>query len=444
MRKFILYLVFFIETFIKRHLTQIGLSIVIGFFATLFIFQVYPLFQALIVRRHENIGIVGNFDRNNLPSTILNKISFGLTTLSSDGLASPAAALNWDIVNNVNYTFYLKPNLYWHDGSKFKAGDVHYKIRDSKINAADNYTLKIELKEPFSPLTVYLSEPLLKDDFIGLGSYKILRVNYGSDNKINQITLLPFDKKLSTITYKFYNDFDDALLGFKLGEVEKLENIENRDSFSDWRNLNIEDKTDYSRIVTLFYNFKDSRLKEKEVRQALAYAIPPFSEYDKAVSPISPFSWAYSQKLRLYKYDPESAQKILIKSPLASASSELVLTTPPSLMKSAQKIVDAWNNIGIKSRVKVDSTIPDDYQVLITNMPIPSDPDQYLYWQSTQENTNISHYSSPKIDKLLEDGRKTQDLIQRKKSYADFQFYLVDDAPAIFLYYPKLYTVTRK
>jgi len=75
---------------------------------------------------------------------------------------------------------------------------------------------------------------------------------------------------------------------------------------------------------------------------------------------------------------------------------------------------------------------------------VPSDPDQYQFWQSTQEDTNITHYTNLKIDKLLEDGRKTLDKDTRKKIYADFQRYLVDDSPVIFLYFPKAYTVERK
>lgn len=444
MRKHILYWALYTETFVKRHISQIGLSVLIGFFLTLFIFQIYPLFSAILVRKHERIGVIGSYNLPVLPQSIINKISFGLTSLSSDGQASPGAALNWEIVNNLIYTFHLKTNLYWHDGKKFSAEDIKYKIKGSGITVLDNYTLKIELKEPFSPLTVFLSQPLLKDNLYGLSQYKIVRIKDSPESKISEISLLPFDKSLATITYKFYNNLSDALLGFKLGEVDSLENVDSKELFSSWRNLNIEDKSDYNKVVSLFFNFEDSRLKEKEVRQALAYAIPPFEEYDKAVSPISPFSWAYSQRLRLYKFDPETAQKILSKSQLASASSELILTTPPSLIKSAQAIVDSWNKIGLNSKVKVESTIPPNFQVALKNLTIPPDPDQYIYWQSTQENTNISNYSSPKIDKLLEDGRKTADLAQRKKIYADFQFYLIDDAPAIFLYYPKLYTIKRK
>ncbi|OGG02380.1 hypothetical protein A2W14_00495 [Candidatus Gottesmanbacteria bacterium RBG_16_37_8] len=444
MRKLILYLVFYLQTFIKRHISQLAFSVLIGFFITLFILQVYPLVSAILIRKHERIGIIGIYSTSNLPLSIRNKISFGLMALLPDGQATPAAVISWEVVNNLIYTYKLKPNLTWHDGKKFAAGDVNYKIKGGKITTLDNYTLKIELNEPFSPLNVFLTQPLLKDGLIGLGNYKIVGATYRDDNKISELTLLPFDRKLPTITYKFYPNVNETLLAFKLGEIDHLEDVEIDSGFINWKNVVVESKSIYNRVVAIFFNFNNDKLKDKEIRQALAYAIPPFESFDKAVSPISPFSWAYSQKLRLYKYDPETAQKILSKSLLASSSSELILTTSPTLLKTAQKIVDAWNKIGINSKVRVDSTIPTDYQVLLRNMLIPSDPDQYIYWQSTQENTNISKYSSAKIDKLLEDGRKTLDKEQREKIYADFQFYLVDDAPAIFLYYPKVLTIRRK
>lgn len=443
MRKHILYIFFYTETFIKRHLKELTISVLIGFFATLFIFQVYPFLEILFAHKHLRVGLVGNYTWNNMSSEILNKVSFGLTTLSQDGSASPAATLNWDVTNNLIYLFHIKPNLFWHDGSLLKAQDINFKIKDVTVSYPDNYTLKLELKDPFAPILTYLSKPIIKKNFIGLGSYKVVRVNYDNNNQINEITIVPFDKKMTTLTYIFYNNINDALLGFKLGEVQELDNVDSLDVFKDWKNLKIVKRTDYTKVVSLFYNFKDSRFKEKEIRQALAYGIPEFSQFDKAVSPISPFSWAYSQKLRLYKYDPGAAQKILSKSPISSSSSELVLTTVPSLIKSAQFIVDNWKKLGINAKVKVALTVPSDFQVLLRTLSIPPDPDQYIYWQSTQENTNISSYSSPKIDKLLEDGRKTSDIFQRKKIYADFQFYLADDAPAIFLYYPSLYTITR-
>jgi ABC-type transport system substrate-binding protein len=45
---------------------------------------------------------------------------------------------------------------------------------------------------------------------------------------------------------------------------------------------------------------------------------------------------------------------------------------------------------------------------------------------------------------LLEAGRGTINLEEREKAYFDFQKNIQDDPPAIFLYYPYVYTITRK
>ena len=94
--------------------------------------------------------------------------------------------------------------------------------------------------------------------------------------------------------------------------------------------------------------------------------------------------------------------------------------------------------------MKVESGVPDQYQAILVTQEIPSDPDQYTLWHSTQTQTNLSHYANPKIDKLLEDGRKESDPEKRKKIYFDFQRYLVEDAPAVFLFHPTTYTIIRK
>ena len=65
-----------------------------------------------------------------------------------------------------------------------------------------------------------------------------------------------------------------------------------------------------------------------------------------------------------------------------------------------------------------------------------------LLWHSDGPD-NITHYKNLRIDKLLEDGRKTVDVAKRKAIYNDFQKYLLEDAPAVFLYYPDEYTITR-
>ena len=83
--------------------------------------------------------------------------------------------------------------------------------------------------------------------------------------------------------------------------------------------------------------------------------------------------------------------------------------------------------------------------MLLAFWKLPADPDQYFFWHSTQvKGGNITGLKNVRIDKLLEDGRKTLNPADRKKEYVDFQKILADELPAAFLYYPYSYTVERK
>ena len=388
--------------------------------------------------------MVGRFKQNNLPQAIQNQLSLGLTSILPSGEATAALALNWSVDQSEKiYTFNLRPDIYWHDGKKLTTKDINYKIKDATISAINDTTLKITLKEPFSPLPTNLSSPLIRPQLIGVGPYKLNKIHYLGDI-ISEIELNSHISDFPPIIYRFYPTLTDAVLAFKLGEIDTLQNITDILDLVTWTEIKVTQTNVYDNFVGVFFNLKDPIFKEKELRQALIYAIPNVDFYTKAYTPISPLSWAYSQNVRLYRYDPETATKILAKSPLSSQSSEITITTFSSFVKLAQSIVDAWEKVGVHSKIKVVNSLPSEYQLLLLAQNIPADPDQYQYWQSTQSTINFSHYANLKIDKLLEDGRTTFDQEKRKKIYADFQRYLVDDAPVIFLYYPKVYTVERK
>ena len=86
---------------------------------------------------------------------------------------------------------------------------------------------------------------------------------------------------------------------------------------------------------------------------------------------------------------------------------------------------------------RIESGIPQNFQVLLITHSIPIDPDQYFLWHSTQTRTNLTGYSFARVDKDLEDGRKIINEAERKEKYLDFQKELLEDAPATFLYFPK-------
>ncbi len=433
-----------VKTFISRHIKFLALGFLGGFFFILFLLQVYPIYVQTAGQKEQIIGMVGRYDESNLPVSIRNKISLGLTALTASGSATSSLAQSWKVENNgKDYIFSLPHNVYWQDGTQFSSSDVNYHLSDVRFIPIDKYLLKVSLKEPYTPLPILLSEPLFKPNLVGLGVYKVARIEYNGDY-ITSLSLVPIKGGLPDITYKFYLSTDDAILAFKIGEVNTLENLGRIDDLANWKNVKITPETEFNKFVGIFLNLNNSFFKEKDIRQALYYATPNFDDFEKVYTPISPLSWAYSQKVRLYKFDPATAQKILAKSPLGSSSAQLTISTFVNLLDTAQTVSDTWNNIGLHTKVKVQSSIPSDYQVFILTFGIPPDPDQYQFWQSTQDASNISHYSSLKVDKLLEDGRRTLNMDDRKKIYADFQRYLVEDAPVIFLYHPKIYIVERK
>jgi peptide/nickel transport system substrate-binding protein len=203
---------------------------------------------------------------------------------------------------------------------------------------------------------------------------------------------------------------------------------------------------DQGKYVAIFFNTqKNSATADKTLRQALAYAINKkgFEEI-RAISPISPNSWAYNPQVKPYKYDPKRAKELIGTLPKELKNTVLKISTTPILMSLADKIADDWRLAGINTSVQAVSGVPETFDAFLAVFDIPKDPDQYALWHSNQDATNLSNYSNPRIDKLLEDGRTQIDTEVRKKIYLDFQRFLMEDIPAVFLYHPILYTISRK
>jgi peptide/nickel transport system substrate-binding protein len=111
--------------------------------------------------------------------------------------------------------------------------------------------------------------------------------------------------------------------------------------------------------------------------------------------------------------------------------------------RTAQTIAQNWKQIGVKVKIEEVDTVPKDFQLYVGDFNVPKDPDQYTLWH-TGEINNITKFSNLRIDKLLEDGRKTVNQEERLKIYFDFQKYLIDESPASFLYFPYEYEFVRK
>lgn len=398
----------------------------------------------------ESIGMVGAYTVDNLPPEILLRLSTGLTYIDKDSNVLPGIAKSWEIKNDgKNYIFYLKKNIYFSDGKELTSSEIKYNFLDVDVERPNPYTIIFNLKTRYSPFLVTVSKPVFRKNFVGIGNYRVVSVNLNG-NFVQSINLVSTKENNKELSYQFYPTEESLKTAFVLGEVSKIigvknTKLENKD-LTTFPNASVVKKIDYTQLVTLFYNTRDKNLSDKKLRDALSYTTPDsFKQGQRNYSSFNPNSWVGKNGLAIRKQDLDHARLLLKDSQSSTQSSglEIEIKTLPQYKDLAEEIRNNWKEINIKSKIKVVDAFPDIFQVFLGEFNVPKDPDQYALWHSSQ-NSNITNYKNLRIDKLLEDGRQTIDISQRKKIYSDFQKYLLDDPPATFLYFPYVYEITRK
>jgi peptide/nickel transport system substrate-binding protein len=364
--------------------------------------------------------------------------------VTPDGTIKPGLATSWTATDSgKTFIFTLRRDAVWHSGKKITASDINYNIRNVTFSPIDQFTLRANLKAPYSAFPAVVAKPLFLNALVGLGEYRVSNIQL-KGNSIVYLKLVPVKSSSSREReYRFYKTEAEAILAYKLGEVNEIDDVSSPRDLSDWGKSTLTTQTNYTRILSVYFNVTNPKLSDKSVRQALAYAISYRSDLERAYSPISKLSWAYSDKTKKYTFDMAAAKKLFGNTREGSDSAHLTISTFAPYLSDAQSIAASWTTLGAKTDVRVENSIPPDYEVLLSAQDVPPDPDQYPLWHSTQKGTNITNYANVKIDKLLEDGRQEMDTEKRKNIYADFQRYLTEDVPAAFLYYAKSYTVRR-
>lgn len=430
-----------VAAFLSKH----GHLVVVAAIASTLLFALVPTVQRLLPRPTPatTIGLIGRHTITDLPEQVTKKISQGLTKTDNQGAVVPALASDWKISEDgLTYTFTIDTTQSWHDDTQLTSRDVHVPLENVQTELPNDQTIVFRLKEPFSPFPIALSRPLFKSGLIGIGPWRVSSVRQNGEI-VERITLTGPENK--RVIYRFYLTSQDLMTALKLGEVDQIEDVTNPDDIPKWDQLVIEPQLHPDRYIAVFFNTQDANLSEKSFRQALTYAIPNKTRSnDRALSPVNPNSWAYNPQVKPYETDVAQAKELL-----ASVFKEgskipaIELTTFLAYLDRAEEIATAWRDIGVPTAVKVATVTPREFQALLIGQQIPADPDQYVLWHSTQA-TNLTHYSSPKVDKLLEDGRKTVDQKKRVEIYRDFQRFLLEDSPAAFLEHITTYSVKRK
>ena len=430
-------------SFIKRRILIILISISLGFCLIFFRGEIVK-FISLPIFKKETIGIEGLYTLKNLPEEIINQISFGLTINSESDKTSLSPIVESLTIENENkdYIFTLKDNIFWHNGKKLISSDIDYSsISGIKVTSLSENKIKISLEKQFSPVLSVLSKPLFKKNTIGLGPYKIKKYSL-QEGYLKTLYLIPIKDNLPRITYRFYQNENDLINAYKLGDVNQIKISSLSEELSKWSKSKINQEIETNKKYSAIF-FNTQKIDNKQLRQALAYATPKTKDKnERCLGPISPQSWAYNPTIKEYNFNVTRAKELFENNKIESIN---LTVGDRRLLSMAEEIKNSWENIlKLKTNITIASQIDtENFDAILTYGSIPHDPDQYLFWHSTQTKSNLTKLNDSRIDKLLEDGRSIIDPLERKNIYQDFQRYLLEESPAIFLSYLNTYTITR-
>ena len=368
--------------------------------------------------------------------------------------------------------------------------DVADLWRNIQVEQVGDYSVRFTLKDPYAPFLEFASVGILPHHLfadtvgkamtgsqynlrpIGTGPYKLSKIS------AEGITLEPHPDyygpvpHLAQLRFRFYPDYATALAALEKGDVDALSNLDPQDVARVKANekLAIYSAPDYLRYSVLFLNNSSPVFNDRAVRQAAAYAINRdrliqtvlYGQGSPGKGPVSPGSWAFDPKAKSYEYDPKKAESLLesagwqdsngdgIREKDGQPLSFVVLTNDNQRrVKIGESISDDLRKVGFKTEIQAvgwtdllkEYMGPRTFQSAIAEQWLmTADPDIYSLWHSSEAGSggfNFSGLVSDRMDKLLEDGRRTTDRAARTQIYGELQQLWADESPAVILYYPQ-------
>jgi len=440
---------------------------------------------------------------DNVSSAVEGAIFTGLVTVNEKLEMVPDLAERWDVSpDGKTWTFHLRKNVRWHDGAPFTAGDVKFtfdSILNPRVNSVrrsdfiidgrpivfrlvDQYTIQALLPKPFAPFLInagigIIPQHLLagkdinKAEFnrhpVGTGPFIFKEWRAGDHVTVERNPDYYLGKPLlKQIVYKEIPDENSRLVALEANEIDETD-IPPKD-YTRMKEAPGVKVYGYDALLYTYlgFNLANPKFADRRVRQALAYATDKQQLVglifrglaSPAYAPSAPVSWAYSDKVPRFDYDPEKAKRLLKEAGKENLEFTILVNQGNKEREKAAVILQQqYKKVGVKVNVRVlewsallkivnAPRDPKDFEAVIMGWSLGLDPDAYSIWHSSQypKGFNFVNYRNAEVDKLLEQGRTTIARNQRRDIYRKLWNLIAADQPYIFLWYPKTVSGIRE
>jgi peptide/nickel transport system substrate-binding protein len=338
-----------------------------------------------------------------------------LVTMDADSRIIPALAESWTMINDTTWEFKLRRGVKFSDGSELTADDVAFSMERPSfaVNSPgkfdvytkaiaskkiiDAHTIRFITKEPYplmlSDLTsIYIVskkavDGIASEDFnsgkgmLGTGPYKFIK--FLRDDRVElERNDSYWGKKpaWSHVTLRFIPNGATRIAALLAGDVQAIENVPTPDLARIRADSSVSLSTkvshrliylypDVARDKTPFVTDKDGKPLDKNpfqdlrVRQALSMAINREAIKERVMEGLSeptnnlvpPTLFGNNPNLKVVKYDPEGAKKLLAEAGYPNGFG-MTIHTPNNRYvndeKIAQTIAQMYSRIGITAKVE--------------------------------------------------------------------------------------------
>jgi peptide/nickel transport system substrate-binding protein/oligopeptide transport system substrate-binding protein len=435
------------------------------------------------------------------------KIFNGLVRFDEESRIVPDLAEGFSISEDgKTYKFRLRKGVRFHNGTEFKAKDVKYSFervlspetRSSRtwlfdrisgakefmngtspdvqgIRVLDEYTVELEIMEPFGPFLSLLAMPPayivplgaagreFSSNPIGTGPFSLKEWRRGRELILStNVDYFSEKAEIKGLVYRIIPEELTTIAEFESGNLDIIgvPSTEFRRYSESSRWSGQIQKSHGLNIFYLGFNCQKAPFNVRKVRQALNYAIDRDrilktileGRGELATGPIPHLllqSWNKG-----YRYDPEMARALLKESGLENKLKFRIYQPPEQDTVDIMEVVQQYlKGIGVEAEIvqlewsafkdAINKGEADSFW-LSWRADYP-DPENFLFpvfhssnWGSAG---NRARFKDPEIDRLIEEAQIEPDEKKRTAIYIETERLVIEDAPWLFFWHKNEYIV---